>query len=151
MAVTTTWLNAYDAEFCGLIAQLDALQNRLYPAEFNHLDPPSELAQAHVQIRGAYAQSKLIGCCALKHGADYGELKRLYVCPHNRGQGVAQRLVHELEQHAKAHGLGWLRLETGVYQPEAQALYKRLGFVEIGPFGNYVANPYSVFYGKAIC
>lgn len=43
-----------------------------------------------------------------------------------------------------------IRLETGVYQPEALALYGRAGYVERGPFGDYVADPLSVFMEKEL-
>ena len=41
-----------------------------------------------------------------------------------------------------------LRLETGVLQPEALGLYRKLGYRERGPFGAYAADPLSVFMEK---
>jgi putative acetyltransferase len=41
-----------------------------------------------------------------------------------------------------------VRLETGVKQPEAIALYKSAGFVEIEPFASYAPDPLSVFMEK---
>jgi putative acetyltransferase len=43
-----------------------------------------------------------------------------------------------------------LRLETGAKQPEALALYRSAGFVDIGPFGHYEPDPNSVFMEKRI-
>ena len=42
------------------------------------------------------------------------------------------------------------RLETGIHQPEALGLYRRLGYVERGPFGSYALDPLSVFFEKRL-
>jgi putative acetyltransferase len=43
-----------------------------------------------------------------------------------------------------------LRLETGVRQPEALGLYRKLGYRERGPFGAYKPDPLSVFMEKRV-
>jgi putative acetyltransferase len=43
-----------------------------------------------------------------------------------------------------------LKLETGIHQPEAIALYERFGFVRCGPFGDYQPDPLSVFMDKRL-
>jgi ribosomal protein S18 acetylase RimI-like enzyme len=55
-----------------------------------------------------------------------------------------------LVAHARAQGLGVVRLETGIYQREAIALYERGGFRRIRPFGPYTDDPLSRCYEKAI-
>jgi putative acetyltransferase len=47
-------------------------------------------------------------------------------------------------------GIGTLRLETGIHQPEALALYERAGFVRSPPFGDYREDPLSVFMEKRL-
>ena len=49
-----------------------------------------------------------------------------------------------LLNHAAAHGVVLLRLETGDRQQAAQALYRRHGFVEVPRFGPYVGSATSV-------
>jgi hypothetical protein len=39
----------------------------------------------------------------------------------------------------------YLRLETGISQPEALTLYRAAGYAERGPFGHYTADPLSLF------
>ena len=51
---------------------------------------------------------------------------------------------------AAEHGMTALRLETGTQQPEALALYRSAGFTEIGPFGDYRADPLSLFMEKRL-
>ena len=46
------------------------------------------------------------------------------------------------------HLLGSIRstgLETGIRQPESLGLYRKLGYVGSGPFGDYGADPHSAF------
>jgi len=77
-------------------------------------------------------------------------LKRMYVSPQGRGQGVARKLMALLESRAIDLGCALLRLETGPYQPEALALYASAGYERRGPFGDYVNDPLSVFMQKPL-
>jgi GNAT superfamily N-acetyltransferase len=70
-----------------------------------------------------------------------GELKRMYVAPHARRRGIARRLLHELEGEAVELGATTLRLETGLHQPEAIALYASEGYLDVEPFGHYACHP----------
>lgn len=79
-----------------------------------------------------------VGCGALRSLGDGGaELKRMYVDPSARGQGLSRVLLAALETEARARGWTTLRLETGPRQPEAVALYRGAGYRRIGPFGGY--------------
>lgn len=51
-----------------------------------------------------------------------------------------------MTDHARTHGVGLLRLETGTHQAEAIGLYERMGFHCISPFGVYKEDPLSLFY-----
>jgi len=80
-----------------------------------------------------------IGCVGLrKLEKGICEMKRLYVRPGFRKEGVGQVLVENLIADACAMGYKKLRLDTLPSMREAQALYKRLGFVEIPA---YLKNP----------
>ena len=47
-------------------------------------------------------------------------------------------------------GLPLLRLETGIHNAEALALYRRAGFSEREAFGDYAPDPLSVFMEKRV-
>lgn len=59
-------------------------------------------------------------------------------------------MLNHLADYARSHGVGVLRLETGIYQPEAIARYERWGFQRIPPFGAYQEDPLSYFYEKRL-
>jgi putative acetyltransferase len=134
-----------------LITELDAYQDSLYPPESRHALDLGVLVQPHVLFAVARdAAGQAVGCGAVVLEAQGGELKRMFVSPRARGQGVAQRLLALLEQEAAARGCRLLQLETGPYQPEALALYARCGFERRGPFGGYADDPLSVFMQKPL-
>jgi GNAT superfamily N-acetyltransferase len=65
------------------------------------------------------------------------EIKRMWTNSDYRRQGHAVTVLAELESIARELGYQRLLLETGPAQPEALALYRRLGFRETGPYGRY--------------
>ena len=101
----------------------------------------------------AYLQDAAVGCAALRpmqgHPA-MAEIKRMYVAPGLRRQGVGLALLAALEDAARERRYTVLRLETGIRQPEAIALYERAGYRHIPPFGRYVGNPVSVCFEKPL-
>jgi GNAT superfamily N-acetyltransferase len=73
------------------------------------------------------------------------EIKRMYVVPAARSQGVARALLGALEDAARQLGYSIARLDTGDKQPHAQALYESEGYRRIG---NFNANPVASFFGE---
>lgn len=134
-----------------LVGDLDRLQTSLYPAESNHLDPIEVLENPCVTFLAAFVGGRLAGCGAAKRmPGGYGEIKRLYVDPGARGRGVGRAMMAALESDLRAHGIEIARLETGIRQPEALALYERCGYAPIPPFGDYREDPLSVFLEKRL-
>lgn len=134
-----------------LIAELDAYLYALYPAENVFALDVAALLQPNVLFAVARdAGGAAVGCGAVVVTPEYGEIKRMYVCPAARGQGVARKLLQSLEAQASALGCTALMLETGPTQPEALSLYERLSYKYCGAFGDYAADPLSVFMRKVI-
>ena len=134
-----------------LIADLDAYQDSLYPAEARYALDLASLKAANVAFVVARAAGgTALGCGAVVVSGSIGELKRMYVRPESRGQGVAQQVLKELESRARRMGCQTLLLETGPYQPEALAFYKKQGYERRGAFGAYPEHPLSVFMSKAL-
>jgi putative acetyltransferase len=132
-----------------LIRELDAYLYSLYPAENVYALDISSLCHPNVLFAVVRdATGTPIGCGAIVINPEYGEIKRMYVRPQARGQGVARRLIETLEAKAVQIGCRTFVLETGPAQPEALALYERMGYQRCGPFGDYPDDPLSVFMQK---
>jgi GNAT superfamily N-acetyltransferase len=78
------------------------------------------------------------------------EIKRVYVEPAFRRRGLAQVIVASLEAGAARAGYGAVVLNTGREQPEALALYHRLGYRAVPGYGVYACAPGAVFLGKPL-
>lgn len=136
-------------ESIALIEALDAYLAPLYPAGSQHGLSLAALLKPGVSFALARdAAGTACGCGALLLLDDYAELKRMYVPPDRRGQGLGRALLQFLEDHAGAQGRRVLRLETGIHQPEALRLYETNGYQRCLPFGDYRPDPLSVFMEK---
>jgi putative acetyltransferase len=136
-----------------LLALADAYMGGLYPAESNHLEPVQALQAGHVTFVGAFDGASLLACGAVKIMSDdgtYGEIKRVFVDPAHRGKGVSLQVMEHLEAHLLKKGIPLARLETGIHQPEALGLYRRLGYALRPPFGAYHEDSLSVFLEKRL-
>ena len=143
--------SANQPEVLRLIAALDAYQAALYPPESNHGIDIEALSQPNVLFAVARAtHGHAVGCGAIVVQPMFGELKRMFVRPEQRGQGVAKAILAFLEAEAFAKNCTLLRLETGVSQPEALGLYARSGYARRSPFEGYVKDPLSVFMERQI-
>jgi GNAT superfamily N-acetyltransferase len=134
-----------------LITELEAHLEPLYPPESRHGYSVEKLLAQAVAFFVLRVNDTLAGCGGIQlFGTAYGELKRMYVRPQFRGSGFGKLLLKHLADHARANGVGLLRLETGIHQTAAIRLYERVGFQRIPPFGTYVADPLSLFFEKRI-
>lgn len=79
------------------------------------------------------------------------EVKRVVVDSDHRGRGVGQAVMTELEAIARPRHARRLILQTGDRQPEAVALYERLGYTPIPIYQPYVlAIPFSLCFQKVL-
>jgi putative acetyltransferase len=138
-------------EVIALITELDDYQDSLYPPESRHSLDLASLKQPDVIFAVARdGEGQAVGCGAVVLCGEFGELKRMYVNPRGRGQGIGRKLLELLESQAIVSGCKLLNLETGPYQHEALALYASAGYERRGPFGDYRNDPLSVFMQKYI-
>lgn len=108
-----------------------------YDEELRHLEKKYGMPQG--RLYAAYAGNMLAGCLAF-HALDAKrcELKRLYVRPAFRGQGLSRQLMERAFADARQLGYEEAYLDTLASLKSAVALYTRLGFEEIPA---YYANP----------
>lgn len=132
-------------EVMALLAAADSYFAALYAVDSNHLLGVGRLLEADVTFLVARRDGVAIGTGALVDCGGWAEVKRMYVDPAARGLGLGRRMLRALEAVAAARNLDPLRLETGIRQAEAIALYRSAGFVERGPFGDYRPDRDSLF------
>jgi putative acetyltransferase len=133
----------------GLIAELDADLLARYPGEpVNGIDPV-EFQNAGGYFIMACQAGKPIGCGAFRPlDPATVEIKRMYVQPASRGQGIARKILHLLEAEARRRQYVRSILETAFRMPEAIALYRACGYEQIPLFAPYIGSQRSICFGK---
>jgi DNA-binding MarR family transcriptional regulator/GNAT superfamily N-acetyltransferase len=121
---------------------------RAYVAELNRRAPergfdprkgataePHEVRPPNGAFVVAYLRGEAIGCGAVKHHPGHvTDIKRMWIIESARGLRLGRRLLGHLEALAREHGSTEARLETSDVLPEAVALYRSAGYVEVAPF-----------------
>lgn len=105
------------------------------------------LRQPDVTFWSVWQDTQLLGCGAIRQlSPTHGELKSMRTATGHLRKGVATTLLQHMLEVAKQRGYTRLSLETGnneAFAP-ARALYSRFGFAPCPPFGNYVADGFSL-------
>jgi putative acetyltransferase len=151
LSVTAEPFDSQDAR--RLIAALDAALTEVYPPEqrFGPNLKPEHLEDGRGAFLVARDGDRAVGCGAIRRlDATTAEVKRMYVEPDHRGRRVGWAVLAGLEAAARQLGVQRLVLETGIYQEEAIALYRRAGFTPIDCWGEYASSPTSLCYEKTL-
>lgn len=107
---------------------------------------PAELSPPHGAFLVGWVAERAVCCGGVKRlDQRLCEIKKMYVIPELRGQGVARMLLHALEAKARELGYEVARLDTGPKQLSARGLYESEGYTEIADFNG---NPVASFWGE---
>lgn len=134
-ARTKADVNAARRLFTEYAASLDfdlCFQN--FEAELEAL--PGDYAPPRGALLLAEVEDAIAGCVALRptDDADVCEMKRLYVRPAFRRDGVGRALARAIVDTARALGYDVMRLDTVKSMDAARGLYTSLGFEETEPY-----------------
>jgi GNAT superfamily N-acetyltransferase len=100
-----------------------AAHHREFTRELPHLLGPRG------RLLVARDDSGVVGVGALRPvDGTTAEIKRMYVRPRARGQGIGRAILERLLSDARAIGYRVARLETAAFMSEAHALYGSVGF-----------------------
>jgi putative acetyltransferase len=121
---------------------------RTSPPESKHALDLEGLRHPSISFYTVWEAGALLGCGAVKELEPlHGEIKSMRTANAARGQGVASVVLQHILAVARERGYQTLSLETGsmdFFKP-AHALYRKFGFLESAPFGDYQPDPNSVF------
>lgn len=112
-----------------------------------HAFPVERLRQPDVTFFALRIDGALGACGALKQiDAHHGELKSMRTDPKFLRRGLGEAMLLHLMAEARARGYTRISLETGRPEPfhAAHALYRKHGFAECPPFGDYIEDPFSM-------
>ena len=101
-----------------------------------------------IQFWSAWEGDCVIAVGALKHLSEsHGEVTSMHTDLSHRRKGAGSAVLRHIIEAGPQMGLSRLSLETGAwpYFHAAREFYKRHGFVDCPPFGNYISDPNSVF------
>jgi len=129
--------NSENTDFINLVKDLDAFlkisdgdEHEFYN-QYNHID-----VIKHTVV--AYLNNQPVGCGALKpFDSDCIEIKRMFTKANARGNGIATKILQELEIWAKELNYKSCILETGIKQIEAIGLYKKNNYQLMPNYGQY--------------
>ena len=142
--------NSQNKDFIDLVKLLDEDlarrdgEDHSFYAQYNELDNIN-----HALV--LYKNNLPISIGAIKEfDAESMEVKRMYTLSEFRGQGLAKRVLFELENWAYELGYKRCVLETGKRQPEAINLYKKNGYKSISNYGQYIGIQNSLCFEKQL-
>ena len=124
-------------DFVALIGELDAGLRAMYGSLQDILDLQNLVSDLSTGVV-AYADGMPAGCgCIREYNSDAVEIKRMFVKPEKRRQGISSRILTELEKWAVELGFAQALIETGAGQTEAIALYTKSGYRRTANFGPF--------------
>ncbi|RNC84898.1 MAG: GNAT family N-acetyltransferase [Winogradskyella sp.] len=148
--ITITRATSKHQDFIDLVKQLDAYlkvtdgDDHAFYNQYNSIESLN-----HVVI--AYYENKPIGCGAFKEFNENSvEVKRMYVLPKSRVNGVGKQILNALEIWAKDLGYNSCVLETGKRQIEAVQFYKKCNYTSIPRYGQYQQMENSLCFEKQL-
>lgn len=142
--------NSDNPDFRTLINELDA-DLRLRNGDMMDIYDKHNVIEKIDTVVIAYLNNQPAGCgCFKPFDTEAVEVKRMFVRPTARGNGISKLVLTELETWARELGFKCTVLETGAKQVEALSLYPKAGYVSIPKYGPYVDLPDSICFKKIL-
>ena len=141
-----------DPQVRALLAHHHAQAHAESPSEFAFALDIDGLRDPAISVFAGWVGDRLVTIGALRALPEGGEVKSMRTAPDALRQGHAQAMLSHLIAEARARGWRRLLLETGNNEAFAAArrLYARNGFTSCGPFGDYQASDFNVFYALTL-
>jgi len=86
----------------------------------------------------------------IERKAPVGHILTIDIAPDRRRQGIAQRLLEEIERIIKEKGVEECRLEVREDNIAALSLYHKLGYKNVGKLEKYYGKVHGIYLAKAL-
>ena len=150
MQISFRWTEGTDPVFRAFYLKTEEYYNRLAGGAGNRKAfVPYNLSDSITDVLIAYDGDDAVGCAGLKRysGSD-SEVKRVWVDPPFRGNGIAHEMMALLEEKAQGNGFSRLILQTRESMTEAVRLYEKLGYRRIRNYPPYDSLEGAVCFAK---
>lgn len=122
-------------------ADLDRLFDGGFDVRLGHTMDVSDMMPPRGLFAVAWRGESPMGCGVLLRLDDtVCEIKRMWVRPEARGQGLSRLMLRFLEDQARQQGFARVRLDTNKALVMAQDMYRRAGYRAIARYND---NPYA--------
>ena len=111
---------------------VSAVEASAYPFPWTRGNFTDSLAAGYLAEVLVDGEARVLGYFVAMAGVDELHLLNITVAPAWQGQGLGQGLMQAVQRHARAQGMASLWLEVRQSNQRARALYRRLGFAEVG-------------------
>ncbi len=142
--------NNTDTDFKSLVSLLDKFLQELNGEAQGDYAPHNKLDYLDTAVV-VYLDDEPVGCgCFKQYSDDSVEIKRMFVSPAARGNGVASKILNELEVWATERSFKYAVLETLKTNTEAVNLYNKQSYKVIDNYGPYITLTNSVCMRKEL-
>ncbi|MDW3223027.1 MAG: GNAT family N-acetyltransferase [Paracoccaceae bacterium] len=139
--------DASEGDVAALLRKHFDLMRSQSPAESCHVLPADALTASDIHMFALRETGTVYAIGALKICDTWAEVKSMHTVEQARGRGYGRAMLATLIDEAESLKLQSLKLETGSggEHKAARQLYEQAGFVTCPPFGDYRADPLSIF------
>ena len=123
------------------VPQVAALEKLCFADPWSEMSIASELGNIWSYWLVAVDGDQVVGYIGSQSSYDETDVMNVAVHPDWRRRGIAESLIENLIRELKNRGSHALLLEVRASNAPANALYERLGFVQVGCRKNYYRNP----------
>lgn len=118
------------------------MEQQCFSVPWTHEQLMAQLSDfMHIFLAAEDEKGRAVGYAGLMYVLDEGYISNVAVSPDRRREGIADMLLTELYERAKAKKLSFLTLEVRESNIPAQSLYKKHGYTEVGRRKAYYSRP----------
>ncbi len=118
------------------------MEQQCFSVPWTHEQLMAQLSDfMHIFLAAEDENGRAVGYAGLMYVLDEGYISNVAVSPDRRRVGIADMLLTELYERAKAKKLSFLTLEVRESNIPAQSLYKKHGYTEVGRRKAYYSRP----------